>query len=90
MKKWNQKSTLVLLSGNLHNMQEPRNNSKKAAFHLLQMMNNSFKMLSLTHSIKKGRIATCLKDDKDTLGLREFDFFSFKEYAKAYVSFIHF
>lgn len=74
LKKWDQKSTLVLLSGNLHNMQEPRNGSTKAAFHLLQMLNNSFKMLSLTHRFKKGQIATKVKDKKGNLEFRDFDF----------------
>lgn len=74
LNKWDQNSTLVLLSGNLHNMQEPRNGSKKAALQLLDLSSNSFKILSLNHSFKSGQMLTSYSKDSEKVILNDFDF----------------
>lgn len=82
LRDWKPNSTLVVLSGNLHNMLEPSRGKKKAALFLSEMSNNTVNkndILSLNHLYVKGQIMTSYSDG---LKLSEFDY-SDSKWAKS-------
>lgn len=76
LRDWHQNTTLVVLSGNLHNMLElSSRGQKKAALYLSEISNNSVTkndILSLNHLYVKGQIMTSYAGDG--LKLTDFDY----------------
>ena len=75
LQKWDKKSTLVILSGNLHNKLKTSNGIKKAALFLVESSQGNISksdILSLNHIFLKGQIVASYEIDNG-LKLNSFD-----------------